>query len=160
MDCRHIQFCFYQEETQDVCTRELDLHELQALFQKTAHWAQERQVEDWAIAIANSKPIVTAWDGDQLIGFARAVSDGIYRATIWDVVIDPDYQGAGLGRKLVETVLMHPHVNRVEKVYLVTTHQQSFYERIGFECNTNTIMVLQNHPVSQEGLTLAAETFY
>ena len=106
------------------------------MFQKTAHWAQERRVEDWAIAIANSKPIVTAWDGDRLIGFSRAVSDGIYRATIWDVVIDPDYQGAGLGRKLVETALMHPHVNRVEKVYLVTTHQQSFYERIGFERNT------------------------
>ncbi len=160
MDCRHIQFCFYQEETQDVCTRELDLHELQALFQKTAHWAQERRVEDWAIAIANSKPVVTAWDGDRLIGFSRAVSDGIYRATIWDVVIDPDYQGAGLGRKLVETALMHPHVNRVEKVYLVTTHQQSFYERIGFERNTNTTMVLHNRPVSQEGLTLTAEIFY
>ncbi|NJR39713.1 MAG: GNAT family N-acetyltransferase [Leptolyngbyaceae cyanobacterium CSU_1_4] len=160
MDCRHIQFCFYQEETQGVCTRELDLHELQALFQKTAHWAQERRVEDWAIAIANSKPIVTAWDGDRLIGFSRAVSDGIYRATIWDVVIDPDYQGAGLGRKLVETALMHPHVNRVEKVYLVTTHQQSFYERIGFERNTNTTMVLHNRPVSQEGLSLATETFY
>lgn len=160
MDCRHIQFCFYREETQDVCTRELDLHELQALFEKTAHWAQERRVEDWAIAIANSNPIVTAWDGDRLIGFSRAVSDGIYRATIWDVVIDPDYQGAGLGRKLVETVLMHPHVNRVEKVYLVTTHQQSFYKRIGFECNTNTTMVLHNHPVSQEGLSLAIETFH
>jgi ribosomal protein S18 acetylase RimI-like enzyme len=160
MDCRHIQFCFYQEETLDFCTRELDLHDLQALFQKTAHWAQERRVEDWAIAIANSKPIVTAWDGDRLIGFSRAISDGIYRATIWDVVIDPHYQGAGLGRKLVETVLMHPHVNRVEKVYLVTTHQQSFYERIGFERNTNTTMVLYNHPVSQEGLPSAAETFH
>ncbi len=160
MDCRHIQFCFYREETQDFCTRELDLHELQVLFQKTAHWAQERCVKDWAIAIANSNPIVTAWDGDRLIGFSRAISDGIYRATIWDVVIDPDYQGAGLGRKLVETVLMHPHVNRVEKVYLVTTHQQSFYERIGFECNTNTTMVLHNHPVSQEGLPLAAQTFH
>jgi len=160
MDCSHIQFCFYQEETQDICTRELDLYELQALFRKTAHWAQERRVEDWAIAIANSKPIVTAWDGDRLIGFSRAVSDGIYRATIWDVVIDPHYQGAGLGRKLVETVLMHPRVNRVEKVYLVTTHQQSFYERIGFECNTNTTMVLHNRPVSQEGLPTTAEIFH
>jgi ribosomal protein S18 acetylase RimI-like enzyme len=159
MDCRHIQYCFYQEAAEGVRTRDIDLNELQALFQKTAHWAQGRRVEDWAIALAHSKPIVTAWDGDRLIGFSRAVSDGIYRATIWDVIIDPDYQGAGLGRKLVETVLMHPHVNRVEKVYLVTTHQQSFYERIGFECNTNTTMVLHNRPISQSGLPSAAETF-
>jgi N-acetylglutamate synthase-like GNAT family acetyltransferase len=157
MDCRHIQYCFYQEPAEGVCTRDIDLDELQALFLKTAHWAQERRVEDWAIALANSNPIVTAWDGDRLIGFARAMSDGIYRATIWDVVIDSDYQGAGLGRKLVETVLMHPHVNRVEKVYLVTTHQQSFYERIGFERNTNTTMVLHNRSVFQAGLPLAAD---
>ncbi|MCU0565716.1 MAG: GNAT family N-acetyltransferase [Oculatellaceae cyanobacterium Prado106] len=159
LDCSHIQFCYYQEPAEGICTHDLDLEELQALFQKTAHWAQDRNLGDWAIALSNSNPIVTAWDGDRLIGFSRAISDGIYRATIWDVVVDPDYQGAGLGRKLVETVLMHPHVNRVEKVYLVTTHQQQFYERIGFERNTNTTMVLNNRPISQEGLPTAAETF-
>jgi N-acetylglutamate synthase-like GNAT family acetyltransferase len=159
MDCRHIQFCFYQESAEGVCTRDLDLTELQQLFQKTAHWAQDRRIEDWTIALAHSKPIVTAWDGDRLIGFARAISDGIYRATIWDVVIDPDYQGAGLGRKMVETVLMHPHVNRVEKVYLVTTHQQSFYEKIGFERNTNTTMVLNNRPIAQEEWAAIVETY-
>jgi N-acetylglutamate synthase-like GNAT family acetyltransferase len=82
-----------------------------------------------------------------LIGFSRATSDGIYRATIWDVVIHPDYRGAGLGRKLVETVLSHPRMNRVERVYLMTTHQQSFYERIGFQCNSTTTMVLYNQPL-------------
>jgi N-acetylglutamate synthase-like GNAT family acetyltransferase len=56
-------------------------------------------------------------------------------------------------------VLMHPHVNRVEKVYLVTTHQQSFYEKIGFERNTNTTMVLNNRPISQVGLAAIAETY-
>lgn len=157
MDCRHVQFCVHDGTTQGVCSREIDLHQLQALFQVTAFWAQDRRVEDWAIALANSKPIVTAWDGDRLIGFARATSDGIYRATIWDVVIHPDYQGAGLGRKLVETVLMHPHVNRVERVYLMTTNQQKFYERIGFEVNGTTTLVLFNQPVSQDGLPVAVE---
>lgn len=152
MDCRHIQFCVQDELTQEVCPREIDLQQLQDLFQITAFWAQNRCAEDWKIALANSKPIVTAWDADRLIGFARATSDGIYRATIWDVVIHPDYQGAGLGRKLVETVLMHPHVNRVERVYLMTTHQQKFYERIGFEINSTTTLVLFNQPVSQDGL--------
>jgi GNAT superfamily N-acetyltransferase len=122
----------------------IDLQALQALFQEMAFWAKDRSLADWAIALANSKPVVTAWDGDRLIGFSRATSDGIYRATIWDVVIHHDYQGAGLGRKLVETVLTHPHVNRVERVYLMTTHQQQFYEKIGFEYNSSTTMVLYN----------------
>jgi N-acetylglutamate synthase-like GNAT family acetyltransferase len=157
MDCSHIQFCVQDRSTQAACSLELDLRQLQELFRVTAFWAQHRTVEDWAIALANSRPVVTVWDGDRLIGFARATSDGIYRATIWDVVIHPDYQGAGLGRKLVETVLMHPHVNRVERVYLMTTHQQSFYERIGFTENQTTTMVLFNQPVEQEALAVHSE---
>jgi hypothetical protein len=47
----------------------------------------------------------------------------------------------------VETVLAHPHVNRAERVYLMTTHQQSFYERIGFQTNATTTMVLFNQPL-------------
>jgi N-acetylglutamate synthase-like GNAT family acetyltransferase len=152
MDCRHIQFCV-QDETKNA--HSIDLHQLQDLFQVTAFWAQNRRPEDWQIALANSRPIVTAWDADRLIGFARATSDGIYRATIWDVVIHPDYQGAGLGRRLVETVLMHPHVNRVERVYLMTTNQQKFYQRIGFEVNSTTTMVLFNQPIV--GLPAPAE---
>jgi N-acetylglutamate synthase-like GNAT family acetyltransferase len=99
------------------------------------------------MAIAHSNPVVSAWDGKNLIGFARATSDGIYRATLWDVVIHPHYQGIGLGRKLVATALAHPHLNRVERVYLMTTQEQSFYERIGFQQNTTTTMVLCNRTV-------------
>ncbi len=136
MDCRHIQFCTDKSK--------VDFSQLQDLFKAGAFWARERKLEDLQIAIANSNPIVTVWDNLRLIGFARATSDGIYRAGIWDVVVHPDYQGIGLGRKLVETVLSHPHVNKVERVYLTTTYQQSFYERIGFVRNDTTTMVLYN----------------
>ncbi len=140
MDCSHIQFCDRKSL--------LDLDQLQALFKLGAFWAENRKAEDLSIAIANSEPVISVWDAGQLIGFARATSDGIYRANIWDVVIHPDYRGAGLGRKLVETVLSHPRMSRVERVYLMTTHQQRFYERIGFECNSSTTMVLYNQPLA------------
>jgi ribosomal protein S18 acetylase RimI-like enzyme len=150
MDCSHIQFCLDKSK--------INLDQLQELFGLGAFWAKDRKMEDMAIAIANSNPVVTVWDCDLLIGFARATSDGIYRAAIWDVVIHPDYRGCGLGRKLVETVLTHPIVNKVERVYLTTTNQQSFYERIGFQTNTTTTMVLYNHdPVNS--LTLLKEQF-
>jgi N-acetylglutamate synthase-like GNAT family acetyltransferase len=133
MKDRSIQF---SEDRADV-----DLHQLQALFNKSAFWARDRKIEDLKIAIERSEPVISAWDSDRLIGFTRATSDGIYRATIWDVVIDCDYQKLGLGRKLLETLLSHPTMNRVERIYLNTTHQQSFYERIGFKQNTSTTMV-------------------
>lgn len=139
MDCSQIQFCWDKSR--------INLHQLQQLYKETAFWAQNRNIEDLAIAIEYSEPVVTVWDEQRVIGCARATSDGIFRATIWDVVIHPDYQGAGLGRKLVETVLTHPRLNRVERVYLMTTYQQSFYKRIGFEENQSTTMVLFNSDV-------------
>ncbi|MDJ0635306.1 MAG: GNAT family N-acetyltransferase [Xenococcaceae cyanobacterium MO_188.B29] len=136
MDCSHIQFCTQKGK--------IDLEQLQELFKIGAFWARNRQQEDLKIAIDNSNPVVSIWDEAKLIGFARATSDGVYRAAIWDVVVHPDYRGLGLGGKLVETVLSHPSVNRVERVYLTTTHQQSFYKHIGFEYNDTTTMVLHN----------------
>lgn len=128
-----------------ICDRhaDIDLHQLQALLNKSAFWAVDRQIDDLKIAIDRSEPVVSAWDNRRMVGFARATSDGIYRATIWDVVVDSDYQRRGLGRKLVETVLAHPCMQRVERIYLTTTHQQSFYERLGFVVNSSTTMVLK-----------------
>lgn len=142
MDCRNIQFRYVKTLT------DTDLDRLVHLFHQAAFWAKDRSPQGMAVAIAHSHPVVTAWDNDHLIGFARATSDGMYRGTIWDVVIDPDYQGGGLGRRLVETVLAHPHMAHVERVYLMTTHQQGFYERIGFTANSSTTMVLQNDRLS------------
>ncbi len=140
MDCRHLQFCIEKKQ--------VDLSQLQSLFNIAAFWAKDRSIQSLEIAIANSKPVVSIWDKTQMIGFARATSDGIYRATIWDVVIHPEYQGAGLGRKLVQTVLAHPHISQVERVYLMTTSEQKFYECIGFQENQTTTMVIHNQSQS------------
>lgn len=140
MDDSHTQIRFSDRKS------EIDLYQIQQLLNVSAFWAKGRSIEDLGIAIANSDPVITVWDGERLIGFARATSDGIYRATIWDVAIDPEFRAVGLGSKLVETVLSHPRMNRVERVYLMTTHKQRFYERIGFQANSTTTMVLYNQP--------------
>jgi len=146
LDNRHIQFY----DSPDL----VDFRQLQELFRISAFWANERSIEDMRVAIANSNPVITVWDGRKLIGHARATSDVVYRATIWDVVIDPDYRGSGLGRKLVQTVLAHPRISNVERVYLMTTHQQQFYENIGFELNSSTTMVLNSDRSSRIELLL------
>ncbi|WP_017319279.1 GNAT family N-acetyltransferase [Mastigocladopsis repens] len=138
MNYSHTQIRFSDRKS------EIDLYQIQQLLNVSAFWAKGRSIEDLGIAIANSDPVITVWDGEQLVGFARATSDGIYRATIWDVAIHPEYRGVGLGSKLVETVLSHKRMNRVERIYLMTTHQQQFYERIGFQPNSTTTMVLNN----------------
>lgn len=137
MQCGQIRVCDRQAD--------IDIQQLQDLFKLAAFWAQNRSLEDLGIAIANSDPVISIWDNDRLIGFTRATSDCVFRATIWDVVIHPDYRGQGLGRKLIETLLDHPRIRRVERVYLMTTYQQEFYLKLGFEFpNPSTSMVLFN----------------
>ncbi|NEQ72524.1 MAG: GNAT family N-acetyltransferase [Okeania sp. SIO2C9] len=141
-DYRHIQFCEGHST--------LDIVQLVALFDSAAIWAKNRKIEDLEIAIANSNPVVSVWDSQKMIGFGRATSDCVYRGTIWDIVIHPNYQGGGLGRKLVQTILTHPRMCHVERVYLMTTYQQDFYKRIGFQYNQSTTMILHNQLIEGE----------
>lgn len=163
MDNRHIQFCDGLNSPLGISGEDvnLPLQQLQDLLNLGAFWAQDRSIEDLAQAIHYSQAVISAWDGSQLIGFARATSDTVYRANIWDVVVHPDYRGRGLGRKLVETVLAHPLVQKVERVYLMTSLQQKFYERIGFQVNSTTTMVLHQYPsqIASE-LGVSAETSF
>lgn len=121
--------------------QDIPLDALHALFNEGAFWAQNRTASDLQHMLHMSDPVVSAHLGDRLVGFARATGDGVYRAVIWDVVVSPTLQGQGVGRRMVEELLNHPHMQYVERVYLMTTFKQGFYEKLGFTRNNSTTMV-------------------
>jgi N-acetylglutamate synthase-like GNAT family acetyltransferase len=82
--------------------------------------------------LQRSDAVVSAWCGSRLVGFGRAMSDGKYRAVLWDVVVAEEHRGQGIGRRIVEALLANPVVARAERVYLMTTKGSGFYERLGF----------------------------
>ncbi len=51
--------------------------------------------------IDGSRWVVTAWKGDALIAFARAISDGVSNAYVSTVAVRPDHQREGIGRELM-----------------------------------------------------------
>ena len=83
---------------------------------------------------------VTAWDGDVLIGFGRVLTDYVYRATIWDVIVDKAYQSQGVGTDIVQRILNHPRLKKVELFWLCT-RMPDFYEKLGFSSKEQTGMV-------------------
>jgi GNAT superfamily N-acetyltransferase len=109
----------------------LDLGELQRLLDQTP-WARGRSKDGLSRMLAHTSFVFTAWDGPRLVGFARVMTDQVYRATLWDVVVDAPYQGRGVGEGLVAYVLEHPVLCRVEKFWLNTRDKHKFYERFGF----------------------------
>ena len=88
-------------------------------------------------AFANSYLCCFAWIDGQLVGAARATSDGVFYATVLDVAVDPGFQGAGIGRKMMRELLRRLPV---QKVYLTTVPgKEGFYEKLGFLHQTNAM---------------------
>ncbi|MCS3904165.1 GNAT superfamily N-acetyltransferase [Methylohalomonas lacus] len=67
--------------------------------------AERRPVDDRgcvAAMLEHANLLVTAWDGDRLIGVARSVTDFSYCCYLSDLAVDRDYQGRGVGRALID----------------------------------------------------------
>ena len=88
-------------------SKSFDLIELEQLLQAVG-WGR-RPLRRVKRALDNSLLKVGLWRHDsafpRLIGFARCTGDGVLQATIWDVAVNPLYQGSGLGKKLMEYIL-------------------------------------------------------
>lgn len=105
--------------------------ELQALFAQTT-WARERSLADIQALLSTMQLFVCVRSGEKLIGFGRAITDGIYRALIEDVVVDSRFRGKGVGRLIVSS--LNEQLSSVEEVLLHTREQQvEFYRKQGFD---------------------------
>lgn len=119
------------------------IHQLQHLMNGNAFWAQGRSLQQLRLMVKNSAVCVTAWRGKSLVGFGRATSDGIYRGTIWDLVVDAKVAGRGVGRLLVERLLSSQALAPCERVYLMTTNSSGFYKKMGFAINESQVLMVK-----------------
>jgi Predicted acetyltransferase len=88
-------------------------------------------------ALQNSLYLIVARDGTRPVGMARVVGDGGYVYFICDVIVRPDYQSRGLGRRLIETVLswLREQVGEDETIMInlmSAMGKEPFYEKLGF----------------------------
>lgn len=108
--------------------------EFERLFETTG-WNAEYGLgpADLASALHGSAFAVAAYDGERAVGCGRVVSDGIVHALIVDVIVDPAYQGRGIGRELMTRLVDECRRRRIRDVQLFcATGKRGFYERVGF----------------------------
>ena len=95
------------------------------------------------LAFRNSGVRCFASAGDRLIGAGRAVSDGVWRAAIYDVVVHPEFQGKGVGTQIVRRLVQETNV---EVIMLFSAPDQvAFYNKLGFR-NMKTAMAIMSEP--------------
>lgn len=83
------------------------------------------------------------------VAFARATGDGVFNAIIWDVVVDPSFQGLGLGKAVMERLLEELVAKGICNIALYSEPRVlGFYRPLGFVADPDGIrgMVYSRKP--------------
>ena len=119
------------------------LKKLQKLLNSNAFWAKNRTINDLKKCLANSDVIVSLWVGNEIVGFGRALTDGIYRGVLWDIVIDQNHQGKGFGTLIIKNLLSSKKIKNTKKLYLMTTNKKLFYSQLDFKEVTSQNLLIR-----------------
>ena len=119
------------------------LIKLQKLLNTNAFWARNRTINDLKKCLANSDVVISLWVGKDIVGFGRALTDGIYRGVLWDIVIDKNHQGKGFGSLIVNNLLSAKEIKNTKKIYLMTTNKKLFYSQMDFKEVTSQNLLIR-----------------
>ena len=99
--------------------------------------AQRRPVDDSKCIEAmlrHANLLITAWDGERLVGVARSVTDFEYCCYLSDLAVDESYQKQGIGRELIR-LTQSKLGSRAKMILLAAPKAEGYYPKIGFEAH-------------------------
>jgi GNAT superfamily N-acetyltransferase len=112
-------------------TRELPLECVSALY-RACGWSAAEKPDLLLKALANSHSLVTAWDGQKLVGLGNAISDGYLVVYYPHLLVLPEYQGCGIGTRLMQK-LSARYEGFHQQTLLADGRAIDFYRKCGFE---------------------------
>ena len=118
----------------------IKVEEVERLLKMT-YWADTRPIEKIRMSMDNSECYGLFIEGiDQLVGFARVITDYATTYYLCDVIIDNEYQHNGLGKALVSHIASIPKYAELRGL-LVTKDAHGLYEKYGYEIINNRAMM-------------------
>ena len=105
--------------------------DLEELF-LSVEWVAGQHPDKLVIAIENSSTVFSAWDNNKLIGLINALDDGIMTAYIHFLLVHPNYQGKGIGKKLLG-MAMEKYKEYLRVVLVADEEETGFYQNSGIE---------------------------
>jgi GNAT superfamily N-acetyltransferase len=109
----------------------LQTNVIDKFLSEESYWARERTAEQTRKAIESSL-CFGVYAGENLIGFARVVTDYATFAYLGDVFILEEFRGQGLSKWLMETIVAHPELQNFRRWILATKDAHALYEKFGF----------------------------
>ncbi len=118
-------------------TKNISKANLQDLFLSNK-WDSGNYPEKLQKALKGSHHVVSAWDGDKLVGVMNALSDGIMNVFFLYLIVHPRYQKKGIGRKMVE-LMLHKYKDYARKMVIAYDETLEFFQKCGFEVGENNV---------------------
>jgi len=95
---------------------------------------------------------VFAWHDGKLVGFGRAISDGVYQAAVYDMAVIPDYQRQGIGTIIMENILKK--ISDCNIILYAAIGKEGFYKTLNFRKMKTGMALFKNSGIMiQKGFT-------
>jgi GNAT superfamily N-acetyltransferase len=103
-------------------------------------------------AFVNSHTTVFVYLGDQLIGFGRAISDGVYQAAVYDVAVVPEFQKKGVGASIIKHIL--DRLSHCNVILYASPGKEGFYRALGLrQMKTGMALFMKAAEMKEKGFT-------
>ena len=119
----------------------LDLEMVIELY-RASTLGERRPVEDperMGLMLLNANLVITAWDGEQLVGLARSVSDFSYATYLSDLAVRESHQKQGIGRELIRRT--QEAGGQATVILLSAPKAADYYPRIGMTSHPSAWML-------------------
>jgi len=125
--------------------QDLPVEQLHTLFYRAGWSKSEADIDPemlkyFNMPFINSSLVISAWDGEKLVGVVRVLSDKIVRSVIYDLVVLPEYRNHGIGKELVKRCIHH--FPSTEWLVQTEKHIAVYYERIGFKLYNDVVLTI------------------
>lgn len=120
------------------------IRQLHHLYQQE-WWCKGRSLEETASCVEGSQVCLGFTDANEkLVGFSRVLTDFTFKALIFDVIVDSQYRGLGLGQRLMQEIRQYPQLQQVKHFELYCLPEmEPFYAQMGFSDDVGGIQLMR-----------------
>jgi GNAT superfamily N-acetyltransferase len=125
--------------------RNIDKDQVLELYRKN-NWSAADKPEELMKALGSSHALISAWDGDKLVGLGNSISDGYLVVYYPHLLILPEYQGKGIGLMIMQR-LQAEYSGFHQQILVADGRAIDFYKKCGFAKAGNCIplWIYQGH---------------
>jgi GNAT superfamily N-acetyltransferase len=112
--------------------KKIDLQYVYNLLCTPSRYSTGLPPERFPYVIQHSVCFGVFYQGKQ-VGFSRVITDYSEFASLWDVFIDDEHRGKGIGKALMQYIFDHPALQGIFRWFLMTEDAHGLYQKFGFK---------------------------